>query len=149
MERKRRRESLTSAGPPPKCPLLYLQAPCSVLGARGSMFVPETFVNHGPILKAPSCTVTVIARKIKNKHFHRALAIQQLTASFRIGASYPLKRFQRMLSLMASAAPVLQLGLLRMRPFQYWLKPLIRPHAWCHGRILIRVNQACSGSSRM
>ncbi len=59
-----------------------------------------------------------------------ALAIQQLAASFRIGASHPLKTFQRMLGLMASTSLVLQLGLLRMRPLQYWLKPLVPPHAW-------------------
>ncbi len=28
-----------------------------------------------------------------------------------------------------------------MRPLQYWLKPLIPPHAWHHGRV--RVSQAC------
>ncbi|KAL0176639.1 hypothetical protein M9458_028969, partial [Cirrhinus mrigala] len=53
----------------------------------------------------------------------RALAIRQLAGSFRAGALYPLKRFQRMLGLMASASPVLELGLLRMRPLQRWLKP--------------------------
>ncbi len=30
----------------------------------------------------------------------------------------------------ASASPVLQVGQLRMRPLQYWLKPLIPPHVW-------------------
>ncbi|KAI2647445.1 Transposon Ty3-G Gag-Pol polyprotein [Labeo rohita] len=39
----------------------------------------------------------------------RALAIRQLAGSFRAGALYPLKRFQRMLGLMASASPVLEL----------------------------------------
>ncbi|KAL0147016.1 hypothetical protein M9458_057540, partial [Cirrhinus mrigala] len=46
----------------------------------------------------------------------RALAIQQLTASFKIGASHPLKAVQKMLGLMASSSPVPQLGLLLMRP---------------------------------
>ncbi len=73
----------------------------------------------------------------------RALAIQQLVASFKIRASRPLKTFQRMLGLMASASPVLQLGLLRMIPLQYWLKPQIPPHAWHHGCLRIRVSQAC------
>ncbi|KAI2668545.1 Gag-Pro-Pol polyprotein [Labeo rohita] len=53
----------------------------------------------------------------------RALTIRQLAGSFRVGALYPLKRFQRMLGVMASASPVLELGLLRMRPLQRWLKP--------------------------
>ncbi len=42
----------------------------------------------------------------------RALAIQQLTASFKLGVPCPLKAFQRMLGLMASASSGLQLGLL-------------------------------------
>ncbi|KAL0200336.1 hypothetical protein M9458_003523, partial [Cirrhinus mrigala] len=73
----------------------------------------------------------------------RALAIQRLAASFKIGASHPLKMFQKMLGLMASASPVLKLGLLRMRPLQYWLKPRVPSHAWRHGRLRIKVDQAC------
>ncbi len=38
--------------------------------------------------------------------------------------------FQRMLGLMASMSPVLQLGLLCIKSLQYWLKPLVPPHAW-------------------
>ncbi|KAL0172890.1 hypothetical protein M9458_033201, partial [Cirrhinus mrigala] len=48
-----------------------------------------------------------------------------------------------MLGLMASASLVLKLGLLRMRPLQYWLKPRVPSHAWRHGRLRIRVDQAC------
>lgn len=48
-----------------------------------------------------------------------------------------------MQGLMASAAQVLQVGLLRMRPLQYWLKHLIPPHVWHYGHISIRVGQAC------
>ncbi len=70
------------------------------------------------------------------------LAMQQLAASFKNWISYPIKVFQKMLNLIASAAPVLKLGLLWMRYLQYWLKPLIPPHAWHHGRIRIRMDQA-------
>ncbi|KAI2662214.1 ORF V: Enzymatic polyprotein [Labeo rohita] len=73
----------------------------------------------------------------------RALAIRQLAGSFRAGALYPLKRFQRMLGLMASASPVLELGLLRMRPLQRWMKPRVPPHAWRHGRLRVKVDQTC------
>ncbi|KAL0152981.1 hypothetical protein M9458_051713, partial [Cirrhinus mrigala] len=73
----------------------------------------------------------------------RALLIQQLAGSFRAGARFPLKRFQRMLGLMASASPVLELGLLRMRPLQRWLKPRVPPHAWRHGRLHVSVDRAC------
>ncbi|KAL0165908.1 hypothetical protein M9458_037752, partial [Cirrhinus mrigala] len=73
----------------------------------------------------------------------RALLIQQLAGSFRAGARFPLKRFQRMLGLMASASPVLELGLLRMRPLQRWLKPRVPPHACRHGRLHVSVDRAC------
>ncbi len=72
----------------------------------------------------------------------RALAIQQLAASFKTGAPRPLKAFQKMLGLMASASSVLQLGLLHMRPLQYWLKPRVPPHVWRHGHLRVKVNQA-------
>ncbi len=68
------------------------------------------------------------------------LAIQQLAALFRVPR--PLKLFQRMLGLMASASSALQLGLLYMQPLQYWLKPRVPPHAWCQGLLRIRVSQA-------
>ncbi len=73
----------------------------------------------------------------------RALAIQKLAANFKSASARPLKAFQRMLGLMAAASPVLQLGLLRMRPLQRWLKPRVPHNAWRHGRLHIRVNQAC------
>ncbi|KAL0148359.1 hypothetical protein M9458_056339, partial [Cirrhinus mrigala] len=73
----------------------------------------------------------------------RALAIQLIVASFKIGASHPLKTFKKMLGLVASASPVLKLGLLHMRPLQYWLKTRIPFHVWHHGRLRIRVDQAC------
>ncbi len=73
----------------------------------------------------------------------RALAIQKLAATFKSDTARPLKVFQRMLGLMAAASPVLQLGLLRMRPLQCWLKPRVPHNAWHHGRLHIRVNQAC------
>ncbi len=33
--------------------------------------------------------------------------------------------------------------LLHLRPLQYWLKPRVPSHAWHHGRLGIKVNQAC------
>ncbi len=72
-----------------------------------------------------------------------ALAIQQLMASFKIGASRPLKTFQKMLGFMATLSPVIQLGLLCMWTLQYWLKPQVPPHAWHHECLRVRVSQAC------
>ncbi len=73
----------------------------------------------------------------------RALAIQKLAATFKSDTARPLKVFQRLLDLMAAASPVLQLGLLCMCPLQRWLKPRVPHNAWRHGRLHIRVNQAC------
>ncbi len=73
----------------------------------------------------------------------RALAIQQLVALFKLRVHRPLKAFERMLGLMASASSVLQLGLLQMRPLQYWLKTRVPPHAWHHRRLRIKVSQGC------
>ncbi len=57
----------------------------------------------------------------------RALAIQKLATTFKSDTARPLKVFQRMLGLMAAASPVWRI-----------------PHnAWRHGRLHIRVNQAC------
>ncbi len=73
----------------------------------------------------------------------RVLAIQQLAASIKLGVPRPLKVFQRMLGLLASASSVLQLGLLHMRPLQYWLNPRVPPHAWHHGclRVIVKNHQ--------
>ncbi len=54
----------------------------------------------------------------------------------------PIKMFQKLPGLMAAASPVLQLGLLRMCPFQFWLKPRVLSHAWHQGHLLIKVDQA-------
>ncbi|CAM4735368.1 unnamed protein product [Leuciscus chuanchicus] len=48
-----------------------------------------------------------------------------------------------MLGLMASASSVLQLGLLRMRPLQFWLKARVPRRAWASGLLRLKVNQKC------
>ncbi|XDV44991.1 hypothetical protein PO909_013179 [Leuciscus waleckii] len=73
----------------------------------------------------------------------RTLDIRRAAGSFRCGAIVPLKAFQRMLGLMASASSVLQLGLLRMRPLQFWLRKRVPRTAWASGRLRVKVNQAC------
>ncbi|XDV31685.1 hypothetical protein PO909_002648 [Leuciscus waleckii] len=73
----------------------------------------------------------------------RVLDVQRAASSFRCGASVPLKKFQRMLGLMASASSVLQLGLLRMRPLQFWLKARVPRRAWASGLLRLKVNQKC------
>ncbi len=55
----------------------------------------------------------------------------------------PLKAFQIMLGLMAAASPILRLGLLHMRPIQFWLKQRVPSTAWRHGRHRVMVTRAC------
>ncbi|XDV23197.1 hypothetical protein PO909_027882 [Leuciscus waleckii] len=64
--------------------------------------------------------------------------IRRLAASFQLGSAAPLKTFQRMLGCMASAAAVLQLGLLRMRPLQRWLNARVPHRVWASGGIRLQ-----------
>ncbi len=53
------------------------------------------------------------------------------------------KAFQRILGLMAAASTVLQLGLLHMRPIQFWLKQRVPSAAWHHGH-RVTVTRPCA-----
>ncbi len=55
----------------------------------------------------------------------------------------PSRCFKSCWALWLQSLQCLQLGLLHMRPLQYWLKPRVPSHVWHHGRLLIRVDQAC------
>ncbi len=106
-------------------------------------------VNFAKSALSPRQRISFLGTVLDSAHMRavmapeRALAIQKLAATFKSDTARPLKVFQRMLGLMAAASPVLQLGLLRMRPLQRWLKPRVPHNAWRHGRLHIRVNQAC------
>ncbi len=106
-------------------------------------------VNFAKSALSPSQRVSFLGTVLDSAHIRaviapeRALAIQKLAVTFKSDTARPLKVFQRMLGLMAAASPVLQLCLLRMRPLQRWLKPRVPHNAWRHGRLHIRVNQAC------
>ncbi len=106
-------------------------------------------VNFAKSALSPCQRVSFLGTVLDSAHMRaviapeRALAIQKLEATFKSDTARPLKVFQRMLGLMAAASPVLQLGLLRMRPLQRWLKPRVPHNAWRHGHLHIRVNQAC------
>ncbi len=71
------------------------------------------------------------------------MTIQHHAASFKEGTARPLKASQKMLGLMAAASPVLQLGLLHIKPIQFWLKQRVPSAAWRHGRHRITVTRAC------
>ncbi len=79
-------------------------------------------VNFAKSALSPSQRISFLGTVLDSAHMRaviapeRALAIQKLAATFKSDTARPLKVFQRMLGLMAAASPVLQLGLLRMRP---------------------------------
>ncbi len=73
----------------------------------------------------------------------RAAAILSYLRHFREGSSVHLKKFQRLLGLMASASAVCHLGLLHMRPLQLWLKTRVPWTAWTSGRLSIAVTCGC------
>ncbi len=68
------------------------------------------------------CTVIDSVQMTVTVSEERAMTIQHHAASFKEGTTRPLKAFQKMLGLIATASLVLQLGLLHMRPIQFWLK---------------------------
>ncbi len=73
----------------------------------------------------------------------RVAAILSYLRHFREGRSVHLKKFQRLLGLMASASAVCHLGLLHMRPLQLWLKTRVPWTAWTSGRLSIAVTGGC------
>ncbi len=93
-------------------------------------------VNFAKSTLSPSQRVSLLGTVLDSAQMRaviapeRALAIQKLPATFKSDTARPLKAFQKMLGLMATTSPVLQLGLLRMRPLQRWLKPRVPPDAW-------------------
>ncbi len=63
--------------------------------------------------------------------------------SFQRKRAVPLKHFQRLLGHMASAAAVIPLGLLHMRPLQHWLHDRVPRWAWRHGTYQVSVTPSC------
>ncbi len=101
-------------------------------------------VNFAKSILSPSQRVSFLGTVIDSVQMtatvsvERATSIQRHTAS---STAHPLKAFQKMLGLMAAASPVLWLGLLRMRPIQFWLKQRVPVTAWHHGRHHVTVTR--------
>ncbi len=104
-------------------------------------------VNLAKSALSPSQRISLLGTVFKSVQMRDAVtpesapSIQRLVTSLATGASRPLKLFQRMLDLMGSTSPVLQLSLLPMRPLQRWLKPRVPSNAWRYRHLQIRVNQ--------
>ncbi|CAM4558259.1 unnamed protein product [Leuciscus chuanchicus] len=103
--------------------------------AKSSLNPSQTISFLGIVLDSQSMTARLSPQRV--------LHIQRAARSFRRDVFTPLRKFQRMLGLMASASSVLQLGLLRMRPLQFWLKARVPRGAWVSGRLRLKVNQSC------
>ncbi len=65
----------------------------------------------------------------------RAQSVLNCLSSFRGRTVVPLKLFRRLLGHMASAAAVMPLGLLHMRPLQHWLHSRVPRWAWRRGAL--------------
>ncbi len=76
----------------------------------------------------------------------RAQAVLNCLSSFRGRNVVPLKQFQRLLGHMASAAAVMPLGLLHMRPLQHWLHSRVPRWAWRRGTLRVGISQQCRRS---
>ncbi len=75
----------------------------------------------------------------------RAQSVLNCLSSFR-GPVVLLKRFQRLLGHMASAAAVTPLGLLHIRPVQHWLHSRVPRWAWRRGALRVNITQECCRS---
>ena len=103
--------------------------------AKSSLNPSQTIPFLGIVLDSQSMTARLSPQRVLN--------IQRAAKSFRRGVFTPLRKFQRMLGLMASASSVLRLGLLRMRPLQFWLKARVPRRAWVSGHLPLKVDQDC------
>ncbi len=106
-------------------------------------------VNRRKSILAPSQSITYLGVCMDSLEMRarlsreRAAAILSYLRHFREGSSVHLKKFQRLLGLMASASAVCHLGLLHMRPLQLWLKSRVPWTAWTSGHLSIAVTCGC------
>ncbi len=106
-------------------------------------------VNRQKSILAPSQSITYLGVCMDSLEMRarlsreRAAAILSYLRHFREGSSVHLKKFQRLLGLMASASAVCHLGLLHMQPLQLWLKSRVPWTAWTSGRLSIAVTCGC------
>lgn len=100
----------------------------------------------------PSQTITghVFRLVAMRSHFSqdRRETILSTLRHFRLGRSDSLREFQRLLRLMAAASSVCHLGLLHMRPLQFWLKTRVPLRTWSSGHTRIPVTNSCISALR-
>ncbi len=114
--------------------------PLGLPGAQGQLWQEHTDTQPTSFVPGYNYRLQLSCRW---QQLSQAMTIQRHAASFKEGTARPLKAFQRMLGFMAVASPVLQLGLLHMRPIQFWLKQRVPSLAWRYGCHRVTVTQAC------
>ncbi len=86
-------------------------------------------VNFAKSILSPSQPVSFLGTVIDSVQMTATVSVERATSIQRHAAYFeearPLKAFQRILGLMTAASPVRRLGLLHMRPIQFWLKQSI------------------------
>ncbi len=106
-------------------------------------------VNFAKSALSPSQRVSFLGTVLDSAHMRaviapeRALAIQKLAATFKSDTRSPTQSVSENAGPMAAASPVFTAGPAPHAPPSRWLKPRVPHNAWRHGRLHIRVNQAC------
>ncbi len=105
-----------------------------------------SFGSTGKRASSPLCRESLFSVLDSVSMTARAQAVLNCLSSFRGRNVVPLKQFQRLLGHMASAAAVMPLGLLHMRPLQHWLYSRVPRWAWRHGTLRVGITQQCRRS---
>ncbi|XDV15183.1 hypothetical protein PO909_015313 [Leuciscus waleckii] len=106
-----------------------------------SVFIPSQTITYLGV-----CLDSVAMRAHLSQE--RIETISSTLRRFRPGRSVSLREFQRLLGLMAAASSVCHLGLLHMRPLQFWLRTRVPPRAWSSGHKRITVTHSCVNTLR-
>ncbi len=118
--------------------LIHLESLGLCVNMRKSILAPSQSIMYLGV-----CMDSLEMRaRLSREHVAAILSYLRL---FREGSTVHLKKFQRLLGLMASASAVCHLGLLHMRPLQLWLKTRVPLTAWTSGSLRARMHIArCS-----
>ncbi len=106
-------------------------------------------VNFAKSALSPSQRVSFLGTVLDSAHMRaviapeRALAIQKLAATFKSDIARPTQSVSENAGPYGRSIASVTAGLLHMCPLQCWLKPRVPHNAWRHGRLHVRVNQAC------
>nr|XP_055041699.1 uncharacterized protein LOC129429202 [Misgurnus anguillicaudatus] len=119
-----------------KALLPHLESLGLQINAQKSKLVPSQSISYlGVLLDSTSMRAHLSQQRVETLTLY--------LRRFRPGRVVLLREFQRLLGLMASAAPVCHLGLLQMRPLQMWLKDRVPPNMWASTCMRVHVTHSC------